>query len=179
MKETISALVDGEVNDIERQQALRALGDDPALRDQWERYHLAGAALRRELDVVVSPGLADRIRAQLGAEAPARAGSAVRLFKLGAGVAIAAGVAAIAVLNLPPVLTPGNSVTISSSSTSGRVAKTLVAEVKPLPPEQQQALNSYLVQHGEFTPAAGMNGMSSYVRLVGQHRAGAENQNAE
>lgn len=177
MKETISALVDGEVNDIERQQALRALGDDPALRGQWERYHLAGAALRRELDVVVSPGLADRIRAQLGAEAPARAGSAARLFKLGAGVAIAAGVAAIAVLNLPPVLAPGNPVTMSS--TSGRVAKTLVAEVKPLPPEQQQALNSYLVQHGEFTPAAGMNGMSSYVRLVGQHRAGAENQNAE
>ena len=116
MKETISALVDGEVNDIERQQALRALGDDPALRGQWERYHLAGAALRRELDVVVSPGLADRIRAQLGAEAPARAGSAARLFKLGAGVAIAAGVAAIAVLNLPPVLAPGNPVTMSSTS---------------------------------------------------------------
>ncbi len=177
MKEAISALVDGEVNDIERQQALRALGDDPALRGQWERYHLVGAALRRELDVVVGPGLADRISAQLGTEAPARAGSVTRLFKLGAGVAIAAGVAAVAVFNLQPVLTPGNPVAMSS--VPGRVAKTAVAEVKPLPPDQQQALNPYLVQHGEFTPAAGMNGIGSYVRLVGHHRAGTENQSAE
>lgn len=177
MKEAISALVDGEVNDVERQQVLRALGGDPALRGQWERYHLAGAALRRELVVVVGPGLADRIRAQLDTEAPVRTGSAARLFRLGAGVAIAASVAVIAVLNLPPVLSPGNSVAMSSPP--GQVAKTVVAEVKPLPPDKQQALNSYLVQHGEFTPAAGMNGISSYVRLVGHHTAGAERQNAE
>jgi sigma-E factor negative regulatory protein RseA len=168
-------LVDGEVNDIERQQALRALGDDPALRGHWERYHLVGAALRRELDVVVRPGLADRIHAQLGAEPPARAGSGARLFKLGVGMAIAAGVAAVAVVNLPPVLAPGN--TVATSPAPG--AKTLVADVKPLPPDKQQALNPYLVQHGEFTPAAGMNGISSYVRLVGHQPASAENPNAE
>lgn len=177
MKEAISALVDGEASDIERQQALRALGDDPALRDQWERYHLAGAVLRRELDVVVSPGLADRIRERLADEIPARAGSAARLIKLGAGVAIAAGVAAVAVLNLPPVLAPGNP--MAASAAGGRVENSVVAEIQPLPPEKQQALNSYLVRHGEFTPAAGMNGISSYVRLVGHHRAGADNQNAE
>lgn len=174
MKELISALVDGEANDIERQQALRALAGDPALQRRWERYHLAGAALRRELGLVTGPGLADRIRAQLDSEAPARARSTARLFRLGAGVAIAAGVAALAVLSLPPVLMPGQSVTVSSAP-----AKTVVAEVKPLPPDRQQALNAYLVQHGEFTPAAGMNGISSYVRLVGHHRAGAENPNAE
>lgn len=175
MKEAISALVDGEANDIERQQALRALGDDPALRGQWERYHLMGAALRRELDVVVRPDLADRIRTQLGAEPAGRAGSGARLFKLGVGMAIAAGVATVAILNLPPVLSPG--ITVATSPAPG--AKTVVAEVKPLPPEKQQALNPYLVQHGEFTPAAGMNGISSYVRLVGHQPGSAENPNAE
>lgn len=174
MKEVISALVDGEANDIERQQALQALAGDPALQGRWERYHLAGAALRRELGMVAGSGLADRIRAQLDAETPARAGSTARLFRLGAGVAIAAGVAALAVLSLPPVLLPGASVTVSSAP-----AKTAVAEAKPLPPDRQQALNAYLVQHGEFTPASGMNGISSYVRLVGHHRAGAENPGAE
>lgn len=178
MKEAISALVDGETDDVERQRTLSALRDDPALRAAWERYHLTGSVLRRELDVLVGPGLADRIHQRLAAEVPQpprRAGW--RYFRLGAGMAIAATVAAVAIVNLRPVLSPAGleAKAVPAAGSAG----TQVAEVKPLPPDKQQALNPYLVQHGEFTPAAGMNGMSSYVRVVGRQDGGTEPSGAE
>ena len=34
-------------------------------------------------------------------------------------------------------------------------------------PEAESALNAYLVEHNEFAPTSGMNGMLPYVRVVG------------
>ena len=177
MKENISALLDGEVDDLERERALRALGAHPALRGAWERYHLASAAIRRELDVMVAPGLADRIRDRLHHETQndeSRRPFAPRMLKITAGLAIAASVATVALLNLPPLVSP-------SIAPVARLAtgKSVVAEARQTPPEQQRALNPYLVQHGEFTPAAGMNGMLSYVRVIGHDSVATDNANAE
>jgi negative regulator of sigma E activity len=176
MKEKISALLDGEVNDLEHERALRALGSDPALSATWERYHLAGTAIRRELEVMVSPDLANRIQERLRDEQSERAGvsgflRSRRTLKLGAGFAIAASVAAVAILNLPPVLGPGAAPVARQSP---GISDTAVADARQARPEQQNALNPYLMQHGEFTPAAGMNGMLSYVRVVGRHSAISE-----
>ncbi len=177
MKENISALLDGEGNDLEREHALRALGTDPALRAIWERYHLASAAIRRELDVVVKPGLADRIHECLRHEAQyetARRRFTPRLLKVSAGLAIAASVAVVSLLNLPPLVSP-TAVPIARQATG----KSTVADARQTPPEQRSALNPYLVQHGEFTPAAGMNGMLSYVRVVGRDSVATDNANTE
>ena len=178
MKENISALLDGEGNDLERERALRALGNDPALRGAWERYHLASAAIRRELDVVVSPDLADRIHKRLQHETQndeRRRRFAPRALKYTAGLAIAASVAAVAILNLPPLLSPSATTPVARHATG----KNTVADARQTPPEQQSALNPYLVQHGEFTPAAGMNGLLSYVRVIGRDSASTDNTNAE
>ncbi len=176
MKENISALLDGEVDDLERERALRALGADPALRGAWERYHLASAAIRRELDVMVTPGLADRIRERLHHEtqSDSRRPFAPRMLKITAGLAIAASVATVALLNLPPLVSP--SVAPIARHVTG---KSIVAETRQTPPEQQRALNPYLVQHGEFTPAAGMNGMLSYVRVIGHDSVATDSANPE
>lgn len=177
MKENISALLDGEGNDLERERALRALGTDPALRATWERYHLASAAIRRELDVVVSPGLVDRIHESLRHETlnePTHAFFTPRLLKFSAGLAIAASVAIVSLLNLPPLVSP-SAVPVARQATG----KSTVADARQTPPEQRRALNPYLVQHGEFTPAAGMNGMLSYVRVVGRDSVATDNANAE
>ena len=169
MKENISALLDGETNDLDRERTLRALGSDPALCATWERYHLAGTALRRELEVMASPDLAGRIQQQLRDELPARAaGTFLRsrqALKLGAGAAIAATVATVALLNLSPVLSP------PVGPQAKRPPASTVADARRARPEQLNALNPYLMQHGEFTPAAGMNGMLSYVRVVGRNSA--------
>ena len=177
MKENISALLDGEGNDLERERALRALGTDPALRGAWERYHLASAAIRRELEVMVSPGLADRLHARLQHEAQVNTGRrrlSPRVLKYTAGLAIAASVATVAILNLPPLISPAVA-PIARHATG----KSAVADARQTPPAQQSDLNLYLVQHGEFTPAAGMNGMLSYVRVIGRDSDSTDNANAE
>ena len=50
---------------------------------------------------------------------------------------------------------------------------TAVAVSGPAP--RQSTLNTYLVEHSEFTPNAGMNGMMSYVRIVGYGNSKAQN----
>lgn len=177
MKEEISALVDGETNDIERMRTLRTFDKDPALRQVWERYHLVRTALRRELDVMASPGLPDRIAERLRSEyiPPAHPGFLkTGLAKYVAGGAIAATVAAVAVLALQPVSTG----LTTARSPNASPESTRVAEATPSAPNAQQVLNPYLVRHGEYAPVAGMNGMISYVRVVGRTTA-PENPNAE
>ena len=111
MNENISALLDGETNDLERERTLRALSSDPALCATWERYHLAGTAIRRELEVMAGRGCSARIQELLRDEIPLRSGRGAFLrsrqaLKFGTGAAIAATVAAVAILNLSPTLAP-------------------------------------------------------------------------
>ena len=49
MKEEISALMDGEIDEQKMQQYLRELRADSECRDCWEQYHLIGDALRNNL----------------------------------------------------------------------------------------------------------------------------------
>ncbi|HHJ80817.1 MAG TPA: anti-sigma factor, partial [Candidatus Tenderia electrophaga] len=49
MKEEISALMDGEVDEQEMQRSLRDMRNDPEQRDCWEQYHIIGDALRNNL----------------------------------------------------------------------------------------------------------------------------------
>jgi sigma-E factor negative regulatory protein RseA len=181
MREEISALLDGEGNDLDRERTLRALGNDPGLREAWERYHLTSAAIRRELEVMVSPGLADRIQERLRHETPdstMHRPLSLRILKLTAGLAIAASVAAVAILNLPPLVSPAIT-PVARNAPAPAAGKSTVADARQTPPEQQSALSPYLVQHGEFTPAAGMNGMLSYVRVIGRDSAAKDSANPE
>jgi len=181
MNEELSALVDGEVSELERERALRSLHADPAMRAAWERYHVVRTAIRRELHVMVGPAVADRVQARLQDEQPAHRGvwsRTPRLLKAATGLAIAASVAVVAVLNLAPI----------PSSQPGPLAKagpaqkpaSSVADTRPSPSEQQRALNPYLVRHGEVAPAAGMSGMLSHVRVVGfDNHSSSETKNGE
>lgn len=49
LKESISALVDGETDDFDLRRVLKEAETSPAVRETWRRYHLIGAALRGEL----------------------------------------------------------------------------------------------------------------------------------
>jgi hypothetical protein len=57
-KEQLSALMDGDLSDIE---VLNELGTDPALQDTWARYHLIGDAMRGDLPVNLQLDLSDSI----------------------------------------------------------------------------------------------------------------------
>lgn len=173
MKEQISALIDGEANDLERERTLRALREDAALRGSWERYHLTRTVIRRELDVVVTGSVSERIRLAIEQE-PAAAGrmpiGRSLVIKTLAGGAIAATVATVAILQFP--LDRSSSPVVAGKTPTQ--SRTLAAEVRPMLPEQQRALNPYLVQHAEFAQSAGMNSLSGYARVVGRGDNGAE-----
>lgn len=178
MKEEISALSDGESQAQDGERVLRALEADPELRRTWERYHLAGSALRRDLDLVLHPGLADRIHARLIGERPDNVirWQFSRLGQVAAGLAIAASVAAVAIVNLSPGL---SSSVVSVARSPAPPSTTTVAESRPLPPDQQRVLNPYLVRHGELNSAPGMNGMLSYVRVVSHDGTVVESNTSE
>lgn len=172
MKEKISALLDAEATGAERREVLGALAAERDLRHVWERYHLVGAVLRNEVSMTVTPRFADRVAARIAQEAtvisprwPARS-----VAKGAAGLALAASVAAIAVfgLDLGPAPGPGDRALAWTPEKQGAQDDYLRAEMTPMPqPEWDNRLNVLLVEHNAFSPASGMNGMMSSVRLAG------------
>ena len=107
LREQISALCDHELPEGEHELLLRRFAVEKSLRRHWERYHLIGAALRKELPDVDTRGLADRVmmviaQEQISVTAPARTPMdwTRQLLRGAASVAIAASVAVVAIVGL-------------------------------------------------------------------------------
>jgi len=172
MKQKISELLDDELTDDSSHRVLRDIAEDRELRGVWERYHLISSAIRKELNIVVHPGLADRIAATIDAETvvPMRRRltdiATPRVAKFAAGLAIAASVAAVAIVSLQPVKSGAPAGQLAERSAAS-ASLTSAQATKPERAAYRNALNAFLVEHSEFTPVAGMNGMMSYVRVVG------------
>src|SRR3990172_2764439 len=72
MKEHLSALMDNELDELSERRLHTQLASDADLRQSWERYHLARAALRGELEEGAGPRLAERLHAAVEAEKSGR-----------------------------------------------------------------------------------------------------------
>ena len=69
MRESISAMVDNEAQQIELQRVLKATEDEPAVRDQWQRYQLVSGLLKRQTHPLsVDTELADKVRSAVAEE---------------------------------------------------------------------------------------------------------------
>ena len=103
IKEQLSTFLDGELPDAETALLLKRLERDDDLRGALSRYSLIGAVLRNDGDVPAARQVAARVSAAIARE-PAQDGRGislpgrVALLRSGAGLAIAAGVAAAALL---------------------------------------------------------------------------------
>lgn len=173
MKEKISELVDNELSHLEHHRLIRTLENDLEMRKVWGRYNLIGAVIRNELDIMVSPTLADKIAQGVRQETaiPAYSTFSSRLTnytRVAAGMAIAASVAAMAIFTLQP-LSPSSPPPIQIALQPSPPAITIPVAVQSTKVTPQGTLNTYLVEHSEFTPTAGMNGMMSYVRIIVGH----------
>lgn len=176
MKEQLSALVDNELDELEEHRVLAALKGDPALRNIWERYHLVRAALHQDLEVVVAHDLAERVAQRIAAE-PSAAAVFQRhhINRLIGTLAIAASVAAIAIVGVQwlqqptpmPILTLATNTPASKAAPAPvQVSNSGTTHWDTKDPEAENALNAYLVEHGEFASTAGIGGMMPYVRAV-------------
>lgn len=173
MTEKISSLVDGELSRDELAAACASL-DTESLRTA-ERYQLIGSLLRNDCNEasvrLCRADTASRISESIAGEpewllpsakrrprprTAARHGSAFV-----GGFASAAAIAAVAVLVVAP----------NWLGTPGEVPATLATTDTPAPtaaasPMNVDELNALLVEHGEFTGSAGLNGLVAYAKFV-------------
>lgn len=66
MKESVSALMDGELSSKEAADVIATLGRDEALREVWDQYHLIGEVMRANPRIHTQVG--ERVSASLADE---------------------------------------------------------------------------------------------------------------
>jgi len=156
MKERISALMDGELDDPSAGQLIDGLGRERDALEAWRTYHLISDAMRDSQ--LLSEGFAARVGEKLAAEptvlAPGRLHAEARKW---IALPVAASVAAVAMV--------------------GWLAFAPQTEIAPIPPPVAQApkpvivplpsaTNDYLFAHQGFSPRVYLGGMAPYVRTV-------------
>ncbi|MCK9389393.1 MAG: sigma-E factor negative regulatory protein [Sulfuritalea sp.] len=164
MKTRISALMDGELEDHEISETLRALKRSPELRNEWCDCQLIGAALRGErgLDIDV----AARVMSAIDLESTVLAPQPRRVIAWQrpalALAASAAGIAVVAWLVLAPGGTemPTGSAGLAGAK-QGAVVASVVANSQSTP-----RLQEYLVAHQAYAPGGAMVGGARNIRTV-------------
>ena len=139
MKERISALMDGELDEREAADTIVKLAGDAPLRDTWRTYHLIGDALREG-------------RSSVAPRRPAANSPSWRIALPALAVdAAVAFVSWVAFVPGPP----------------DKPAAAPVAQAPVIVPPPQAA-NDYLLAHQGFSPRVALQGMTAYVRTVSE-----------
>lgn len=172
MSEKLSALIDNELDDLERTRVLRELAGDDTLAERWSRYHLIGLAMRRE-QVMPVVNLPERVIRALdtGIGNSGRSAEPVRrlpFHQSAARFAVAASVAGVLLVGglivklyednrtAGPGIPPAQQLAVNDDGMRWEGAD----------PQSANALNTFLIEHGEFTSASGMNGLTAYTKFV-------------
>jgi sigma-E factor negative regulatory protein RseA len=176
INEQISALVDGELPDAERELLQRRLAADGELKSTWQRYHLIRDALREDLPEFINKDM-DSMHIEASDLPPVVVTIPVtrRFMKPLAGLAIAASVATMAVMGvlynsdrlssprLPQVaLAPAITAPVTDSFRV--VPRSGWQSVKPAVVSH---LNGYLVDHSGYAGFGSAQGIIPYSRVAG------------
>ena len=151
MKQNLSSLMDGELDDAASTQCIRALDTDPELKAAWNEYHLIGDAIRGSalltVDVRAEVGQALQLEPTVLAPKPKR-GSASGLMRYAMAASFAlAGVVGWAVWQSQPEPVPGLMAQAVSTPQGGAVQVSA---------EQVSSRNSYLQAHRDMMAAEGL-----------------------
>ncbi|MFT6365107.1 MAG: sigma-E factor negative regulatory protein RseA [Halioglobus sp.] len=99
MRESLSALLDGEANELELQRVLSEIGEDSELRQTWVRYNAVHSACSGQEVGNLSFDISQSVRDAVAAEGTSQSsGNLGRLLKPFASFAVAASVAAVVVV---------------------------------------------------------------------------------
>jgi sigma-E factor negative regulatory protein RseA len=166
MKDRISALMDGELDDRSAAEVIEALGRDREALLVWRFYHVISDAMResRVLSEGFSARLAERLAAEPTVLAPRAAAAGVQAekrtwFALSAAASLAA-VALVGWMAFAPQ--PG------IAPEAKAPAAQLAADVKPAMVPLPTAANDYLLAHQGFSPRVSLQGMAPYVLTVSE-----------
>lgn len=124
LRESLSAVIDGEATELELRRVLNALAKDDALRAEWDRAHLVGAAMRGH----VAPR-ANAARPWLEAPAPMAVGRRAPRWERwawpAAGAAAAVFAALAVVLTLAPSDNAASAPVVAAEASVASVAATV------------------------------------------------------
>ncbi|MBS1270053.1 MAG: Sigma factor AlgU negative regulatory protein [Gammaproteobacteria bacterium] len=172
MSENLSALIDNELDEFERARVLKALGCDEHLAGLWSRYHIIGLAMRQET-IGSKQDLPERVARQLERDEDLAGGARESKpdksrFWLSGRYAVAASV--VGVLLLGGLILKIYDAAQVGTSTSPAARQVAVIDNatrwEGVDPKVEDELNALLVEHGEFTSASGMNGLTAYAKFV-------------
>lgn len=175
MKEKLSAFIDNELSELEERKMLAELERNEELRSTWERYHLIRAAMRNELKGTARTNISRNVASAVShtASQAGRRALAVTIGKAVGGLAIAASVATVAILSLQSPSTgpvASGNVATATSPVGGKLVPVVdglaPAGLRNSPAPVDDTLNTYLLEHNEFAPTAGMSNILPYVRTV-------------
>jgi sigma-E factor negative regulatory protein RseA len=166
MKDRISQLMDGELDERSAADAIKACGQDAEALQSWRTYHLISDAMRdsRVLSAGFSMRLAERLEAEPTVLAPQRKRAESRTWFAASAAASFAAVALVGWLAFAPQ--PGNA---PPPMAQAPVLKPLL-EAPQVPPPS--AANDYLLAHQGFSPRVSFQGMAPYVRSVSEQGRG-------
>jgi negative regulator of sigma E activity len=132
IREQVSAFLDGELPNSETELLLKRLSRDGELRESFGRYAVIGEALRGSSPILLAKGFTSRINFAIDGEpvpanVQAQPARAPRWWRPFAGVAVAAGVAAVAVVGWQqradaPVVRPGVAMTAQNAAVQSAAA---------------------------------------------------------
>jgi sigma-E factor negative regulatory protein RseA len=161
MKERISQLMDGELDERSAADTIKACAQGGEALETWRTYHLISDAMRdsRVLSAGFSARLAERLQAEPTVLAPQRTRAESRTwFALSAAASFAA-VALVGWLAFAPqVGGPGQAPQLAQTQA---VQPQDAAMVPP-----SAAANDYLLAHQGFSPRVSFQGMAPYARTV-------------
>jgi negative regulator of sigma E activity len=187
IREQVSAFLDGELPNTETELLLKRLSRDPELRESFGRYALIGEAVRGTSRAYLSKGFPSRVNLAIDGE-PVTAGAnpalraAPRWWRPFAGVAVAAGVAAVAIVGIqhrsvapglragaaltaPLALTAQNSaappVTQTALAPTREPISYTVPETSSAPPKVLPAgrLTNYVFAHSRYSSGLDQRGV--------------------
>ena len=170
MKDRISALMDGELEDTAAAQTIDTLTQDREALESWRMYHLISDALRDTQ--VLSAGFAARVAAQLAREPTVlstRSLKSARTEPPRRALAWAAGVAAVALVGWLGFAPQQTAVApLAKAPTAQAPKSTASPQIKPAIVPLPSGTNDYLLAHQGFSPRVSLQGMVPYVRTVSE-----------
>jgi sigma-E factor negative regulatory protein RseA len=176
INEQVSAFVDGELPDAERELLQRRLAGDGELQATWQRYHLIRDAMREDLPEFIArkTDTAFMQDEDLSLDStPASVTILQRFAKPAAGFAIAASVAMLAVVGVlynNDSLSPPSAVQIADSQPAKLPDNFVIVPRsgwQSAKPAVVSHLNGYLVDHSSYAGFGTSQSIIPYSRIAG------------
>ena len=169
MKDTISALMDGELARGDATATLQSLATEGEARETWRDFHLIGDAMRETPSL--SPGFNARLLSRLAAEptvlAPRRTTALFHPSRWTL-MPVAASAAAVA-------LVAGGFYSLQGAVPVplAQAPKTPALEVQQVQVAPPAGADDYLLAHQGYSPRNSLQGAAPYVRIVSESRSAA------